>query len=178
MRKVTAAAAHPAEAREPPPRPRRRPAVRRAGPTFLGFRGVPPAPGAGSLFLNSGGYLRVVLPIVPHQQLLAGRDWLQGEKREARNQSAGGLLATGPRAPRETSTAPPGGRRARGAEPPQPRPPRKRGPRRQQAPRPSSCHTDFSPGITLQPRVARDYYFKSEAKGDFCTRNNGRICSF
>lgn len=96
--------------------------MRRAGLTFLGFRGVPPAPGAGSLFLNSGGYLRVVLPIVPHQQLLAGRDWLRGEKREERNQSAGGLLAAGPRAPRETSTAPPGGRRARGAEPPTPPP--------------------------------------------------------
>lgn len=102
--------------------------MRRAGLTFLGFRGVPPAPGAGSLFLNSGGYLRVVLPIVPHQQLLAGRDWLRGEKREERNQSAGGLLVAGPRAPRETSIAPPGGRRARGAEPPPAPPPSRSGP--------------------------------------------------
>lgn len=62
-------------------------------PTFPAFRGAPLAPGAGSLFLNRSCYLGVVFPIVPDQELLARRDWLRGQKRQAPGQSERRLLA-------------------------------------------------------------------------------------
>lgn len=65
---------------------------RRRAPTFPAFRGAPLAPGAGSLFLNRSCYLGVVFPIVPDQELLARRDWLRGEKRQATGQSERRLL--------------------------------------------------------------------------------------
>lgn len=70
----------------------REPGQRRA-PTFPAFRGAPLAPGAGSLFLNRSCYLGVVFPIVPDQELLARRDWLREEKRQATAQSERRLLA-------------------------------------------------------------------------------------
>ena len=66
---------------------------RRRAPTFPAFRGAPFAPGAGSLFLNRSCYLGVVFPIVPDQELLARRDWLREEKRQATAQSERRLLA-------------------------------------------------------------------------------------
>lgn len=59
-------------------------------PTSAALRRAPLAPGAGSLFLNRSCYLGVVFPIVPDQELLARRDWLQDRRDKMRTNQRGG----------------------------------------------------------------------------------------
>lgn len=120
VRKRSPTAAGTAWASDPAQAGRQRGAGRRRAPTFPAFRGAPLAPGAGSLFLNRSCYLGVVFPIVPDQELLARRDWLRGEKRQAPGQSERRLLAGRGGAP-GWGGAPEASRAGRAAPPPRPR---------------------------------------------------------